>query len=240
MPPSPYLCGRLRRTGPTASWFQVWLGTRCRNPIKGFKLRLSGRSFRRRSSPAFCRRTKPNGWRCWKGKPTAAREGEFRERVETVCRAADRLAIALKSLTESKENRNSDLTPLAAKAEKGEGDGGAGSGRPAPKGEIMAETSISALRLVSLLEKIRGGLRRFWGTVRSTLASGGSHFPFYWSEWDSKDITTAADYLRDLDLAPDAERLLAEWSQWENLCDDLLRNRSPAGAGCRRGINEAL
>ena len=138
-------------------------------------------------------------------------------------RAADRLAIALKSLTESKENRNSDLTPLAAKAEKGEGDGGAGSGRPAPKGEIMAETSISALRLVSLLEKIRGGLRRFWGTVRSTPASGGSHFPFYWSEWDSKDITTAADYLRDLDLAPDAERLLAEWSQWENLCDDLLR-----------------
>jgi hypothetical protein len=86
------------------------------------------------------------------------------------------------------------------------------------KGEIMAETSISALWLVSLLEKIGLRLRRFWDSHRSALASGS---PFYRPQWDPDDITRAADYLSDLGLWREAKRLLVDWSQWEKVCDEL-------------------
>ena len=108
---------------------------------------------------------------------------------------------------------SADAATSPAQTNCGEGNGGAGSGRPAPKGEIMADKSLAATRLGPLLAKIRDQLREsidFLCGRRQTLGPftahppAGNNLPIILL--DKADIATAKLYLLNFDLEPDAVR----------------------------------
>jgi hypothetical protein len=94
----------------------------------------------------------------------------------------------------------------------------------------MAETSSSALRLDSLLAKIRDDLREstdFLCGRRQTIGPftadpAGDNLPFI--SLEEHDVTTAALYLRELGLTPDALRLGA-------IAERVLRESSALSLG---------
>ncbi len=105
-----------------------------------------------------------------------------------------------------------------------------------PAGHSDSSTvSAAAARLGPLLQKIQGGLCQFVQSLMSAVESGGNLPAFALgpveepTALDASDIIVSTQYLRDLGLQPDAERLEVEWEELDKHYAKLLEVETNRG-----------